>query len=67
MSSIGVKIPLAFDTNDGFKMLKSYRATVKQNLKMLLLTNDSKLTHIVRGSDNIVFWDTMKIRQRFRK
>tara|TARA_B100000941_G_C28153587_1_gene373771 strand:+ start:38 stop:406 length:369 start_codon:yes stop_codon:yes gene_type:complete len=39
MSSIGVKIPLAFDTNDGFKMLKSYRQTVKQNLKMLLLTN----------------------------
>ena len=39
MSSIGVQIPLAFDTNDGFKMLKSYRQTVKQNLKMLLLTN----------------------------
>tara|TARA_B100001250_G_C19626992_1_gene711993 strand:+ start:388 stop:756 length:369 start_codon:yes stop_codon:yes gene_type:complete len=39
MSSIGVKIPIAFDTSEGFQMLKTYRDAVKQNLKMLILTN----------------------------
>lgn len=39
MSSIGVKIPISFDSADGFKMLKTYRDAVKQNLKMLVLTN----------------------------
>ena len=40
---------------------------IEELKNMLLLTNDSKLTHIMRGSDNITFWDTMKIRQRFRE
>ena len=51
-------------------MYKAQYEKYRQNeeLKnMLLLTNDSKLTHIMRGSDNITFWDTMKIRQRFRE
>ena len=39
MSSIGVKIPIAFDTSEGFQMLKTYREAIKQNLKMLILTD----------------------------
>ena len=39
MSSIGVSLPLLKDSSDGFQMIKTLRATVKQNLKMLLLTN----------------------------
>lgn len=39
MSSIGVAIPLLKDSADGFQMLKTIRQTVKQNLKMLILTN----------------------------
>ena len=39
MSSIGVALPLAKDSTDGFQMNKTLRQTVKQNLKMLLLTN----------------------------
>ena len=39
MSSFGVKVPIMFDSGDGFTMLKTIKATVKQNLKMLLLTN----------------------------
>tara|TARA_B100000575_G_scaffold215275_1_gene176000 strand:+ start:519 stop:887 length:369 start_codon:yes stop_codon:yes gene_type:complete len=39
MSSIGVSLPLLKDSSDGFQMIKTLRNTVKQNLKMLLLTN----------------------------
>lgn len=39
MASIGVALPLALDDNDGFVMLKSFKKTIKQNFKMLLLTN----------------------------
>lgn len=39
----------------------------KELKDMLLLTKDAKLTHIIRGSENIVFWDTMKIRERFKQ
>ena len=39
MSSIGVAIPLLKSSNDGFQMLKTIQATVKQNLKMIILTN----------------------------
>ena len=39
MSSIGVSLPLLKDSSDGFQMIKTLRSTVKQNLKMLLLTN----------------------------
>lgn len=39
MSSIGVALPLLKDSSDGFQMIKTLRQTVKQNLKMLLLTN----------------------------
>ena len=39
MSSIGVKLPLTQDSGDGFTMIKSIKGMIKQNFKMLLLTN----------------------------
>ena len=39
MWSYGVKLPLGRSSADGYLMLKSIQATVKQNFKMLLLTN----------------------------
>jgi len=39
MSSIGIKIPITYDSGDGFTMLKTLEDTIKQNLKMLILTN----------------------------
>ena len=38
MASIAVKLPLVRSEIDGFGMLKTIRATAKQNFKMLLLT-----------------------------
>jgi phage baseplate assembly protein W len=38
MSSLSVALPLRIDSTDGFKMNKSLKSLVKQNLKMLLLT-----------------------------
>ena len=38
MSSIGIKIPITYDSGDGFTMLKTLNETVNQNLKMLILT-----------------------------
>ena len=39
MSSFGVSLPLELDSVDGFVMLKSVKRLIKQNFKMLLLTN----------------------------
>tara|TARA_R110000824_G_scaffold67528_4_gene174992 strand:+ start:1122 stop:1490 length:369 start_codon:yes stop_codon:yes gene_type:complete len=39
MASIGVRLPLALDGTDGFGMIKTIRAMIRQNLKMLILTN----------------------------
>jgi len=39
MSSLAVLLPMSQDSIDGFAMIKNYRATAKQNFKMLLLTN----------------------------
>ena len=39
MSSIGIKLPIKYNTGDGFTMLVTVREMVKQNLKMLILTN----------------------------
>ena len=39
MSSYAVALPLVLDSSDGYAMLKSIRKLVKQNLKMLILTN----------------------------
>tara|TARA_B100000131_G_scaffold177415_1_gene171202 strand:+ start:363 stop:728 length:366 start_codon:yes stop_codon:yes gene_type:complete len=39
MSSIGIKLPLTYNSADGFTMIKSIRQMVRQNLKMLILTN----------------------------
>jgi hypothetical protein len=38
MSSIGVKLPLTLDSGNGFTMNKSMIQEIKQNFKMLLLT-----------------------------
>tara|TARA_A100001391_G_scaffold201718_2_gene189426 strand:+ start:361 stop:729 length:369 start_codon:yes stop_codon:yes gene_type:complete len=39
MSSLGVALPLTLDSGDGFTMLKDFKDTIRQNLKMLILTN----------------------------
>ena len=39
MASIGVALPITKDSSDGFTMLKSFRKTIKQNFKMLILTS----------------------------
>lgn len=39
MSSLAVKLPLERDPSDGFGMIKSFKNLIKQNFKMLLLTN----------------------------
>tara|TARA_R110000737_G_scaffold83095_1_gene115457 strand:+ start:386 stop:754 length:369 start_codon:yes stop_codon:yes gene_type:complete len=39
MSSLAVALPLATDSIDGFAMIKSIKRLIKQNLKMLILTN----------------------------
>ena len=39
MSSLSIKLPLIRDDGDGFKTIKSFRTLIKQNLKMLILTN----------------------------
>tara|TARA_Y100000592_G_C5480933_1_gene325433 strand:- start:2252 stop:2620 length:369 start_codon:yes stop_codon:yes gene_type:complete len=39
MSSFGVALPLVNDSSDGFRMLKKVKDVIKQNFKMLILTN----------------------------
>ena len=39
MSSYGVKLPLTYDSGNGFAMLKKLKNVIKQNLKMLFLTS----------------------------
>ena len=39
MASYAVGLPLAQDTGDGYRMIKRLKALVKQNIKMLILTN----------------------------
>lgn len=39
MASIGVRLPLTLDGTNGFGMITRIRDMVKQNLKMLILTN----------------------------
>ena len=38
MSSLSVKLPISRDSVDGFMMIKSFKTLIKQNFKMLLLT-----------------------------
>tara|TARA_Y100001970_G_C13672296_1_gene573634 strand:+ start:233 stop:598 length:366 start_codon:yes stop_codon:yes gene_type:complete len=38
MSSIGIQLPIVYNSHDGFKMIKTVRTMLRQNLKMLLLT-----------------------------
>ena len=39
MASLSVRLPLTRNSSDGFTMIKSFKAMVKQNFKMLVLTN----------------------------
>jgi phage baseplate assembly protein W len=39
MASISVRLPVVLDGTDGFGMITSIRDMIKQNLKMLILTN----------------------------
>ena len=39
MASLSVRLPLTRNADDGFNMIKSFKGMVKQNFKMLLLTN----------------------------
>jgi phage baseplate assembly protein W len=39
MSAFGVAIPLQRDSSDGFRMIKSIKSLIRQNLKMLILTD----------------------------
>ena len=39
MSSLSVALPLRYSTTDGYEMNKSIKDVLKQNLKMLVLTN----------------------------
>ncbi len=39
MASFSVALPLARGTDDGFVMIKNFKKLVRQNLKMLILTN----------------------------
>jgi phage baseplate assembly protein W len=39
MASIGPRLPLTLDSGDGYSSLKTLKATIKQNFKMLILTN----------------------------
>ena len=38
MSSIGLKLPITYNSNDGFTMIKTLATMIKQNFKMLILT-----------------------------
>jgi len=42
MSSLAVALPLTTDSIDGFVMIRSLKVLIKQNLKMLILTNPVK-------------------------
>ena len=39
MASISVRLPLTLDGTDGFGMIKTVKKMIRQNLKMLILTN----------------------------
>jgi hypothetical protein len=39
MSSLAVALPLELDSMTGFDMIASFKRLIKQNLKMLILTN----------------------------
>ena len=39
MASLGVRLPLMLSSVDGFSMIKDIKTLVRQNLKMIILTN----------------------------
>jgi phage baseplate assembly protein W len=39
VASIGPKLPLTLDSGDGYTSIKTLRSMIKQNLKMVILTN----------------------------
>ena len=46
MASISVRLPLTLDSTDGFGTIKTIRDMIKQNLKMLILTNPGERTMV---------------------
>ncbi|MAH97892.1 MAG: hypothetical protein CMA12_00895 [Euryarchaeota archaeon] len=38
MSSIGIKLPLTYNSSNGYTMIKTIQGMVKQNFKMLIMT-----------------------------
>ena len=38
MAGLGPKVPLTYDSTEGFALIHNFRELVKQNLKMLILT-----------------------------
>tara|TARA_B100000073_G_scaffold285250_1_gene246725 strand:+ start:202 stop:2304 length:2103 start_codon:yes stop_codon:yes gene_type:complete len=67
-----VKVDVDFYANKKHEdvMLKGQYMKYKQNedlKEMLKLTKNAKLVHFIRGGDNIVFCDTMRIRNRLLK
>ena len=39
MSSLAPKLPITVDSGDGYAAIKNFKALIKQNFKMLILTN----------------------------
>ena len=39
MASLSVRLPLRLDSSDGFTMIKDIKTLIRQNLKMLILTD----------------------------
>jgi hypothetical protein len=78
MSSIAVRLPLSLDDTDGFGMLKRIREVIRQNLKMLILTNPGErimdpefgvgMKHFLfeNFSDNVYQQIDNKIREQVR-
>ena len=39
MTSLAPKLPITIDSGDGYTMIKTFKGLIKQNFKMLVLTN----------------------------
>ena len=39
MTSLAPKLPITIDSGDGYTMIKTFKMLIKQNFKMLVLTN----------------------------
>ena len=60
MSSLSVALPLSIDATNGFAMNTSLAALVKQNLKMLILTNNTAAFRIIYTIPNLGVQDLLE-------